>query len=86
MRLDTPLDEATEQQLVYLQTTTQQNVDEIIKQSLNLYYQHVKKKGMDNVQQLLDSDFVGCAEGPEDLSTHYKHYFSQELSNKHDHR
>ena len=33
----------------------------------------------DGTRRLLESDFVGCAEGPEDLATNYKHYLHQGL-------
>lgn len=38
----------------------------------------------EGIDALLSSDFVGCAEGPEDLASRYKWYLTQDLEEKHD--
>lgn len=35
------------------------------------------------MKALLESDFIGCAEGPEDLSENYKDYLYNGLKEKH---
>lgn len=41
-----------------------------------------KQKHSNKMQALLDSDFIGCGEGPEDLSANYKEYLYKELKGK----
>jgi hypothetical protein len=74
MRINARLDEKTEQQLTYIRATTKQSLTDIIKHSLSLYYQQLRSETGEGTRKLLQSDFIGCAEGPEDLSSHYKHY------------
>ena len=86
MRINARLDETTENQLTYIRAATGASVTDIIKRSLNLYYRQIKAETGEGVRKLLKSDFVGCAEGPEDLSGDYKRYLQESLSAKHDHR
>lgn len=41
-----------------------------------------EQKSGKRLQQLLQSDFIGCAEGSEDLSTDYKKRLSESLEEK----
>ena len=40
-------------------------------------------RSREKLDALLSSDFVGCAEGPEDLAGRYKQYLTRDLENKH---
>ena len=77
MRINARLDEQAEKQLAFIRSTTRQSVTEVIKRSLDLYYQELKGQEGVGTRKLMQSDFIGCAEGPEDLSVDYKRYLSQ---------
>ena len=53
---------------------------------LDLYYQQLKSQNNSHLTDLLASDLVGCAEGPDDLSSEYKSYVGDTLNDKHGHR
>jgi len=77
------LDEQAEKQLAFVQSTTRQSVTDVISQALALYYQQLRNQQGAGTRQLMESDFIGCAEGPEDLSTDYKQYLHVEWDDKH---
>ena len=83
MRINARLDETTQQQLDYIRNATKESVTEIVKNALHLYYQQLRRQSGDRTRQLLESDFIGCADGPEDLATHYKRYLGQGWGEKH---
>ena len=85
MRINARLDKSTQEQLDYLRTTTRQSVTEIVRQGLSLYYQQIKSQSEGGTRRLLESDFIGCCEGPEDLSSDYKRYLQQGTAEKHGH-
>jgi hypothetical protein len=85
MRINARLDEQSEQDLMFIKEKTGETVTQIIKELLTKKAEMLrdKHKPGSKMQTLLKSDFVGCAEGPEDLSTHYKDYFYQGIKEKH---
>lgn len=85
MRINARLDEQSEQDLLFIKEKTGETVTQIIKELLTTKaeYLRAKHKPGSKMQALLQSDFVGCAEGPEDLSVNYKEYFYQGLKEKH---
>ena len=86
MRINARLDQQSEQNLLFIKEKTGETVTQIIKELLTEKAQALKDKQKpgSKMQALLKSDFVGCAEGPEDLSTNYKEYFYQGIKEKHD--
>jgi hypothetical protein len=86
MRINARLDEDSAAQLEYIRKTTQQNLTDIIKHSVELYYRELQLKQQDRNQRLLESDFVGCGAAEPELSTRYKSILSEQLARKHDHR
>jgi len=85
MRINARLDEQSEQNLLFIKEKTGETVTQIIKELLTEKAEALKAKQKpgSKMQALLKSDFVGCAEGPEDLSTNYKEYFYQGIKEKH---
>jgi len=77
MRINARLDEQAEKQLAFIRSATRQSITEIIKRSLDLYYQQLNDQKGIGTRKFMHSDFIGCAEGPEDLSADYKRYLSQ---------
>ena len=86
MRITARLDEESEyhleriKQLKGLTTFT-----EVIKLALRHTAQNLETppKSGSKMKALLESDFIGSGDGPEDLSVNYKEYLYQGLQDKH---
>ncbi|WP_334168709.1 hypothetical protein [Methylobacter sp.] len=85
MRINARLDEHSEKNLEFIKQVTGENVTQIIKDLLEERAQQLRQQNKpgSKLKALLESDFVGCAEGPEDLSANYKDYLYQGLKEKH---
>ena len=77
MKTNARLDAQSEQDLLFIKEKTGETVTQIFKELLTAKAESLraKHKPGSKMQALLQSDFVGCAEGPEDLSVNYKEYF-----------
>ncbi len=86
MRINARLDDQSEKDLLFIKEQTGESVTQIIKDLLTekAVELRTKQKPGSKMQALLHSDFVGCADGPEDLSTNYKDYFYRGIKEKHD--
>lgn len=83
MRINARIEEEQAKKLESLKQTEHMTTTQVVKQALDYYFEHKKLKHKSGIQQLLDSNFIGCAEGPEDLSENYKEYLAQSLEQKH---
>ena len=83
MRINARLDDARAEKLKQLRALTRLGVSEIVKRAIDLLYRQQAGRSRDKLDALLASDFVGCAEGPEDLASQYKQYLTRDLENKH---
>ena len=83
MRINARLDDDRVEKLKQLQSLTRLGVSEIVKRAIDLLYRQQAGRSRDKLDALLASDFVGCAEGPEDLASQYKQYLTRDLENKH---
>ena len=83
MDINVHLNEQAEKQLAFVQSATRQSIADIISHALDLYYQQLSDQQGAGTRKLMESDFVGCAEGPENLSTNYKHYLRPGWDDKH---
>jgi len=87
MRVTARLDDESEQYLEIIQKAKGfKTVTDVLKYSLQEVASHLGQQGKpgDKMKALLESDFIGCAEGPEDLSVNYKEYIYQGLKDKYD--
>ncbi len=84
MRINARLDEQSEQDLQLIQQTTGKTVTRIIKELLAERAEQLREKNKPGakLKALLESDFVGCGEGPEDGSVNYKKYVADYLDEK----
>lgn len=82
MRINARLDDDRVEKLKQLQSLTRLSASEIVKRAIDLLYRQQAGRSREKINALLLSDFVGCAEGPEDLATRYKHYLTRDLENK----
>lgn len=86
MRINARLDTVYNNRLKCIQQLTHEKVTEIIKHSIDLYYQKMSAEQAQTSKKLLKSRLVGCAEGETSLSENYKALLTQGLFHKHDHR
>ena len=84
MRINARIDEKQLQQLEQIKKQEQITTTQVVKRALDHYFQHQKSKKQLKIEKLLISDFIGCAEGPADLSDNYKQKQSEALIEKHD--
>ena len=83
MRISARLDDERAEKLRQLRVSTQLGISEVVKRAIDLLHRQQTKQSRKKVDDLLSSDFVGCAEGPEDLAGNYKRYLTGSLLGKH---
>ena len=83
MRVNARLDEDRAAKLQRLQLALHANASEVVKRALDVLHKEQCEGRGAKTKALLASDFVGCAEGPEDLSSRYKQDFARALEGKH---
>ena len=83
MKISARLDDDRAEKLKQLQASTRLGIGEIVKRAIDLLYREQVERSRDKIDGLLSSDFVGCAEGPEDLASDYKRYLTRSLDGKH---
>ena len=83
MRVNARLDDARTAKLRQLQSSLRINASEVVKLALDLLHKEQCEGMGAKTKALLASDFVGCAEGPENLSSRYKQQLTQALEDKH---
>ena len=83
MKISVTLDDDRAQKLKQLQVSTRLGIGEIVNRGIDLLYGEQVERSRDKIDGLLSSDFVGCADGPEDLASDYKQYLTRSLDGKH---
>lgn len=84
MRISVKLDNERAEKLRELRGSTQLSVSEIVKRAIDLLHRQETERCREKIDDLMSNDFVGCAQGPEDLAGNYKRYLTQSLLRKHD--
>ena len=72
--------------LEQLMRTTGSTVGDMIKQAIDALYERVQRGEGKSKDRLMDSGFVGCADGPRDLSVSYKDRWETSIRSGHGHR
>jgi hypothetical protein len=72
MRINARLDDDTRRKLAYVERETGWSISDIVRKAIDAYYKTFKAAKADPGGALRKSGFIGCAEGPADLSTTYK--------------
>ena len=84
MRVNARLDEEQTGRLDELSRRTGLSRSDVLREAVRRYYETVVgREGGSTAAALLASGFVGCAEGPGDLSTRYKDDLAELLAAKH---
>jgi predicted DNA-binding protein len=79
-RINVRLGEELARKLDYLAARTQQNASDVLRDSIAAYYRQIEESPA-RTADLLD-EFVGCVDGPRDLSSKYKEELERSLSGK----
>jgi hypothetical protein len=72
--------------IAFIQQQTNQDISEILRLAIDLYYDHLQAPLDPSLQILEASGFIGCCSVESDLSTNYKSVLSSQLNQKYDHR
>lgn len=81
MRVNARFEGVAEQQVSYLATSTGRKLSEVLRDSVDFYYRHVRSAGagLKHLPKLIGKGDSGL----EDVSTNVKHYVSEGLVAKH---
>jgi len=85
MEIQAQLTEVEAQKVFFIQEQTQQDLIEILKKAIDLYYQILQIPEKTPLQILEESGFIGCCSVESELSTSYKSVLAEELNKKYDH-
>jgi hypothetical protein len=81
-RINARLDDALAQKVALVRKRTRRSVSQIVKESLVRYCDEELGRGGEPLAILKNAGFIGCADGPADLSTSYKTELAQSLRRK----
>ena len=83
MRVNARLDEVRAAKLAELRALTGQSASGVLKHAIDCLHREQVAQARRQLDGLLSSDFVGCAEGPPDLGDSYKRHLTDSLAAKH---
>ena len=79
-RINARLGDELARKLDYLTERTQQSASDVLRESIAAYYREVEESPIRAAEWL--AEFVGCVDGPRDLSSKYKEEIKGSLSDK----
>jgi hypothetical protein len=82
-RLNARLDEEMQRKVAYLRKRTGLDTSDLVRASLDHYYEAIRSGGGKAREILEESGFIGIAPGPADLSERYKDVLTRTLEKKH---
>jgi Holliday junction resolvasome RuvABC endonuclease subunit len=86
MDINTQLNKSTAAKLAHLQQMTNQNLEEILQQAIDVYYQQFQTQSKTLMEILQDNGFVGCIQAESNLSVNYKPLIQRLVQERNDHR
>lgn len=86
MDISTQLNESSVAKLAYLQQMTNQNLEEILQQAIDVYYQQFQTQSKTPIEILQNNGFVGCMQAESELSANYKPIVQRLVQERNDHR
>lgn len=86
MNINTQLNESVAAKLAHLQQMTNQNLEEILQQAIDVYYQQFQTQSKTPLEILQDNGFIGCIQAEADLSANYKPIVQKLVQERNDHR
>ncbi len=85
MLINTNLDDSLAEKIDYLLKTTQLTLSDILKNSVNLYYELTRVSPADRLNAFEEAGFIGCGEGDAHLSVNYKNDLRELMEQKYGH-
>jgi hypothetical protein len=85
-RINARLDKTLARKVSMVQKRTRRSLSLIVQESLTRYCDAELGEGSEPLSILKSAGFIGCEDGPADLSTGYKKELTRSLGRKHDHR
>ncbi|MET0795566.1 MAG: CopG family transcriptional regulator [Polyangiaceae bacterium] len=82
-RLNARLEPELERKLAYLRDRTGLGTSDVVRASIERYYEALRAEGANARAALEASGFVGSGAGPADLSERHKQYLAESLTRKH---
>ncbi|NEQ40254.1 MAG: hypothetical protein F6K40_30025 [Okeania sp. SIO3I5] len=79
MKIATKINELQTQKLAFIQAKTQQNIDEIIRDALENYYEKVFKYYRNHLEKFSQLGFIFCIEAELDLAENCEAIFIKEM-------
>ena len=86
LEINTELNEETAEKLSYIQTATQEEINQILDKAIDGYYQQIKSRKKTSLELLEESGLIGCLSAESNLSTNYKQVLADTLETKYDNR
>lgn len=81
-RLNARIDEELSRKLATLKRVLRISTTEVVKRSIEHYYEATMSSGASAAERLGASGLIGCARGPKDLSVNYKDELARALAKK----
>lgn len=81
-RINARLDQALARKVRLVQKRTHRSLSQVVKESLTRYCDEELSEGGEPLAILKSTGFVGCADGPADLSSGYKRDLTRSLGRK----
>ncbi len=85
MLINTNLEDGIAEKVDYLLKTTQLTLSEVLKNSIDVYYELMRISPADKLKAFEESGFIGCGEGDAQLSVNYKTDLKELLERKYGH-
>ena len=86
MRINARLDEEHSNKLEQLKARRNSSVSDILKQAIDLLYAQESAAPQKKLATLLESEFIGIGQAPENLASDYKTWVRENMGNKFDSR
>jgi hypothetical protein len=84
MEVNAQVNDDIANKLNFIQAQTKQDLSEILKKAIELYYQTLKTPQKTPLQILEESGLIGCFEDDPNLSSNYKQVLTESLTKKYD--
>lgn len=86
MRLNARLDDEHARYVNELMQLTGTSVSDVVRVAIERYYVEVNRAERGALRVLKEVGFIGCVEGPPDLSQRYKEELTESIAEKYGHR
>ncbi len=83
LRINARLDDERSAKLLQMQTSSGRSASDLLKLAIDCLHDQQRQSHCETIENLMSSEFIGCAGGPEDLSESYKQRLADDLNNKH---